>query len=179
MTTTVTRLYETSNQAAAAVTALKTAGFADDEINLIGPDAGTGGALIGAIMKTGATEDNARAFAEGVSKGGGLVTVYAPFGWGLKATNTLEKLKPVDVKITDTSAFSDDTGDGLASEVLGIPLLWRGGSSDVSIIRESRPASSASAGAPFSRATSGTAFSKLSSGTLGSWIGLPEVIKDR
>jgi hypothetical protein len=179
MTTTVTRLYETSKQASDAVTALKTAGFADDEIRLIGPDAGAGSALVAAIMKTGATEDNAKVYAEGVSKGGGLVTVYAPFGWGLKATNTLERMKPVAVRITDTGPFANDTGDALVSEVLGIPLLLRGGPPKAKLIHETRPASSATAGAPFSRATSGKPFSKLTSGTLGSWIGLPEIIRDR
>lgn len=99
----ITRLFDSREQAMAAVAELKQNGFSDDPIDVIGPAEGQGegesvgasdDALLASITRTGVPQARAEAYAEGVRRGGTVVAVRAPFGFASTATEILDRFNP-------------------------------------------------------------------------------------
>ncbi len=90
-----------------------------------GLGAATGG-LVGALADTGIPEQEAGAYAEGVRRGGTLVTVRADEGRVVRATEILNRFNPVDinqqVETSDASpAGGYDASAGPYSTATGAP----------------------------------------------------------
>lgn len=101
MTQTISRLYGSRDQAQAAVAALKT-NFFQDVYLVSGSDDAAGGTttsldeITNAIMQAYVLKAHAQIYAVGVSRGGALVTVHAPFGTGARATAILDGHGPIE-----------------------------------------------------------------------------------
>lgn len=107
MTHTISRMYANKADADAAVDDLKEHGFTPDEIFVVtAPEAtesasATGNELIveeiaDMIVLGYIHRGHAAEHAKKVAEGGVLVTVYAPFGAGFKATAILDRHHPID-----------------------------------------------------------------------------------
>ncbi|WP_204276917.1 hypothetical protein, partial [Escherichia coli] len=57
--------------------------------------------IVAAIIKGYVLKSHARVYAEGISKGGSLVTVHAPFGGAARAMRILDKFSPIDSGISE------------------------------------------------------------------------------
>ena len=100
MTQTINRIYASADQATAAVTELRTNGYQADEIHVVGPtdfDAGKNSSddIVVAIAKGHVLRSDAVILAEGIQKGGTLVTVHAVFGAAARALDILDKHGPI------------------------------------------------------------------------------------
>jgi BCD family chlorophyll transporter-like MFS transporter len=98
MTQTITRMYGSQDQAQAAAAALK-ANFFQDVYLVTGTDGGAPKSLddiTAAITQGYVLKAHAQVYAAGVSRGGVLVTVHAPFGSGGRATDILDSHDPID-----------------------------------------------------------------------------------
>jgi hypothetical protein len=94
MSTLIVRLYDTAEQARAAVAKLREAGFRDDAILELAP--GSAQSVASAIVAGRMMGHRAEFYAERVKQGRSLVAVEAPFGQGQAATNILDGFSPVD-----------------------------------------------------------------------------------
>ena len=100
MTQTINRIYASADQATAAVTELRRNGYQADEIHVVGPtdfDAGKNSSddIVVAITKGYVLRSDAVILAEGIQKGGTLVTVHAVFGAAARALDILDKHGPI------------------------------------------------------------------------------------
>ena len=135
MTQTITRIYANKTDADAAVADLRENGFAQDKIFFVGPPSNTTGAsatgnqaivdeITDAITRGYILKRHAAEYAKRVAQGGALVTVYAPFGFALKATVLLERHHPVESGVP-APVYPRATYDEAAplSSVLRLPVL--------------------------------------------------------
>jgi hypothetical protein len=141
MTKTVTGLFDHYSDATSAVDQLKAAGISDSDISIVSnnadgrykdndvaEDAGAGavagavvggaaGGLIGALTDSGVNERDAHVYAEGVRRGGTLVTAKVAEGRATEAEAILQRSNWVDLP-TRRSAYEGQgwTGFDHASE---------------------------------------------------------------
>jgi hypothetical protein len=109
MTQTITRIYGTEQQALDAVALLKEFDYAAELISLVtyasvvepgsnDEDAATE-SLVEAIAANWVPKWEARIYAEGVRRGGSLVSVRAPFGTAAQAIEILDSFEPIDAGV--------------------------------------------------------------------------------
>ncbi len=92
----ITRMYPSAAKATAAADELREEGFAD--VFVVTPPTANDvpvSAIAAQIAQGRVLLADARIYAKGVSEGGSLVTVHAPFGTGVLATNILESKGPI------------------------------------------------------------------------------------
>jgi hypothetical protein len=94
-------MYRTPEQAASAKTALEEVDYSD--VHLVSADSTSASIdeIIAAITKGNVLKAHARVYAEGISKGGSLVTVHAPFGGAARAARILGKYDPIESGISE------------------------------------------------------------------------------
>jgi len=127
MTQTISRLYGAAHDATACLADLKEHGFGQGEVYAVSPpppgqnDLST---LAAAIAQGNVLKAKAAIYAQGVAKGGTLITVHAPFGAAAKATAILDRHNPIDSGVSDP-AYPRITYDDAApfSSSLQIPAL--------------------------------------------------------
>ena len=153
MTTIVSRLYATQEQAAQAADLLTSTRFSAADVNLVTPPAEPDpapGALEDLILKGGVRPADAAAFATAVREGKSLVTGRAAWSLATPAIDILENFEPIESGVGDyehhvaetwhsASPFSDFLGwptlidsksssdllDGDSSSSLGLPTVTR------------------------------------------------------
>ena len=134
---TITRLYETAQQATHAVQELKRYGFDESLINVVAhdsadragavPAARDAAAAAASIMAGGVLRAEALDYAVAVQQGRSLVSVRAPFGTGAVAIGVLERCGPVDDDIQRARHVVAGWDDAAPfSSVLWIPALADG-----------------------------------------------------
>lgn len=176
MSTTITRLYSTDSDAAAAVSNLKKVGFLDEMITHIS-GVGNVGALEAAIERAGVPASHARVYAGQVAQGASLVTVDAPVFTSGRAAQILERYSPIDTGIAEPDVFqqaeiaviprhlSDPPttklldSDSYFSRLFGLPLLTNSDKQPTGLLTDSKP------------------FSTLSHGTTSSKLGIPTITR--
>ena len=125
----IVRMYDTAENANAAVSKLKNWGLTSDLISVISVAAtGTGEALKTALMAANIVRDNAKVYAQSAGAASTFVVVRAPFGIGCIAGDILGSCHPT--AIPDPTVDSDGpTWDDAAplSSALHLPVLaaWR------------------------------------------------------
>jgi len=127
MTQTISRLYGAASDATACLADLKEHGFGEGEVYAVSPpppgqnDLST---LAAAIAQGNVLKAKAAVYAQGVAKGGTLITVHAPFGAAAKATGILDRHNPIDSGVPDP-VYPRITYDDAApfSSSLQIPAL--------------------------------------------------------
>ena len=127
MTQTISRLYGAASDASACVADLKEHGFGQGEVYVVAPPPpgqNDLSALAATIAQGNVLKAKAAVYAEGVAKGGTLVTCHAPFGAAAKATAILDRHNPIDSGVADP-AYPRITYDDAApfSSSLQIPAL--------------------------------------------------------
>ena len=100
MTQTIHRMYATADVAAVVVKDLMANGFDGDEVHVVGhgdfePGKNSSDEVVTAITKGNVLRADAVILAEGIQKGGTLVTVHAVFGAAVKALDILDSHGPV------------------------------------------------------------------------------------
>lgn len=124
MTTIVTRLYAAEGKAVGAVEALKSK-FSETEVGVLTSKSAQKGDIEALVARTGVPKDAATIFADGIRKGGALVTVRAPWGFAGKVIKHLDSHGPVevDVPVTEYSIKPGWHESAPFSEWLGWPVL--------------------------------------------------------
>lgn len=143
MTTIITRLYAAEGKAVGAVEALKQK-FAEGQISLVTSKGGQKADVEASIAKTGVPRAAAVVYAEGVRKGGALVTVRAPWGFAKEVIKHLDRHGPIDAGVPEAE-YSIASGWHEAapfSNWLGWPVLEKFRSS-VRLVNDPAPLSSA------------------------------------
>ena len=153
MTTIVSRLYATEQQAAQAAEMLTSTRFSAADVNLVTPPTEPDlapSALEDLILKGGVRRADAAVFAKAVREGKSLVTVRAAWSLATPAIDILENFEPIESGVGDyehhvaetwhsASPFSDFIGwptlidskstsellDGNCSSSLGLPTVLR------------------------------------------------------
>jgi len=135
MSQTINRMYASYERAHRAAQELRTNRFDRfDEVHVVtlqgangadslGLDASTD-AVMAALMKAYVLKAHAKVFAEGIRRGGTLVTVHAGFGTAAAAMAVLERHGPIDSGVpdaTDPPVPWDEAAP--CSYVLGLPVL--------------------------------------------------------
>jgi hypothetical protein len=128
-------MYATPQIAAAAVDKLKANGFHERDVALVAYSGGHDrasnlpatnvDALTAEIMAARIPKAHARVYAEGVSRGGSLVTVHAMFGRGALATHILDSFDPIESGVAEPT-FPMGAWDDAApvSSALQMGVLW-------------------------------------------------------
>lgn len=101
MTQTIHRMYDSPERANLAADALRASRFERfDEVHVVGHsgdgDAASTDVIVAALMKAYVLKAHARVLAEGIRRGGTLVTVHAHFGTADAALTILERHGPID-----------------------------------------------------------------------------------
>ncbi len=156
----IVRMFETAEDAAAAVQELRAWGVAPDAIHRVTPDAasapGADDPVLAAVLQCFVLRADAVIYAARIRQGRSLVSVHAPLGFGLQATRILESHHPVDSGVPEEKAPLRDWDEGAPlSSALWLPVLSRGAT-------------------PFSKFWSLPVLVR-SGRTLGAALGLPEV----
>jgi len=101
MSQTISRMYKTPARAASAKAALEQEDYSD--VHLVSGDSARDSVdeIVAAITKGNILKSYARVYAEGIRKGGSLVTVHAPFGGAARAVRILGKFSPIDSGISE------------------------------------------------------------------------------
>lgn len=123
-------MFESGQQAQAAIQKLQERGFRADEVLLMAPASGQDLEVLLKTARSGEfiTSDNTRAVSKVLSEGRWVVTVKAPLGRGRAATDALEGSGALPS--TDLAPASvTSRPPRLFSEVIGMPLLTSGKSS--------------------------------------------------
>ncbi len=110
MMQTISRFYRERENAEAAATELRQAGFTDATINVVAPTQAPEEELLASVRRGGVAATHAEAFAEAVKRGETLVSVQPLFGWALTATAILRNHGPTDTGLaeqTDAEAPPD------------------------------------------------------------------------
>ena len=122
----ISRMYASAEAARAAAAELAEEGF--DDVHVVNPPSNPDApvsAIAAQIALGRVLLSDAKVFAEGVAKGGSLVTVHAPFGSGMLATSVLESHGPIaSGKPEPTPGRMWDEAAPLSS-ALQMDLLWR------------------------------------------------------
>ncbi len=127
MTQTISRMYGAASDASACVADLKEHGFGAGEVYAVSPPPhgqNDLSSIAAAIAQGNVLKAKAAIYAEGVARGGTLVTVHAPFGAAAKATAILNRHNPIDSGVADP-AYPRIAYDDAApfSSTLQIPAL--------------------------------------------------------
>jgi len=101
MTQTISRIYQVRENADAAATELKKAGFADHAIDMLAPAEAPDEQILARIRRSGVMATHAEVFAEGIKRGETLVSVQAQFGCAALATAILQKHSPTDTGLAE------------------------------------------------------------------------------
>ncbi len=101
MTQTISRFYQARENADAAATELRQAGFADHTINVLAPTKAPDEEVLASIRRGGVAATHAEVFAEGIKRGETLVSVQPLFGWALTATAILQRHGPTDTGLAE------------------------------------------------------------------------------
>jgi hypothetical protein len=124
MSQTISRMYKTPAQAASAKAALEDENYSN--VHLVSADS-AGASLddiVAAITRGYVLKSHARVYAEGIRKGGSLVTVHAPFGGAARATRILGKFSPVESGMSEPESHVMLWDDATPmSCVLQMPVL--------------------------------------------------------
>jgi hypothetical protein len=102
----IVALYDDSAGGERAVGALEEGGVRREELRLLFADnAGAAGDLIDSLIRLGIPEEEAQAYAEGVHRGGALVTARVPAGQAQRAADIIEQtVAPADAERTQARA---------------------------------------------------------------------------
>ena len=124
MTTIVTRLYAAEGKAVGALEALKHR-FSEAEISVLTAKSAQKADIEALVAKTGVPKEAAAIYAEGVRKGGALVTVLAPWGFAKQVIKHLDSHGPIEVKVPATEYTINPGWHESApfSEWMGWPVL--------------------------------------------------------
>jgi hypothetical protein len=163
----VTRVYDTHQKAAEAVSGLKQYGFTPDRITVI-----DGTADARQIAALGVPAAEASAYATAVAGGASLVSVDPPFGHALAATEIMDGCGPVEVDAGPAAprAATDDNAAPL-SDALHVPVLTGDKPSETYYLDNPSPLSSA-LGLPVLTKRSTSASLLPSDWTLSGMLGL-------
>jgi hypothetical protein len=104
MSQTITRLYGSHQHAVDAVNELRKYGFGDEDIHVVGGNGATTMSLAevaAAIMKGYVLKSEAMVYAEGVRRGGTLVTVHAPIGTAGRVIRILDSFAPTESGVAE------------------------------------------------------------------------------
>ncbi len=118
--TTITRMYETEQDAMAAVDALDAAGFLADEVSILTPadnDEAVEAAVRNGFLRAGSLTEVCYS---GLRNGRSVVSVKAQFGRGQGASNALQAGGPVDTDLIP-EYVSEDAAP--FSDLIGMPVL--------------------------------------------------------
>jgi len=107
MAQTIIRLYGSYDSAMQAAQALKSHGFAGDQIGLLGKPRGveaasSTGELVNTIKSIGVSGPEAEGYAEAVLNGGALLCVWPPYGRSLQASRIMDGFAPVSTDVPQT-----------------------------------------------------------------------------
>jgi hypothetical protein len=109
MTTLITRLYRTREEAEAARTALRADGCPGSRISLVsrspGPDATPAPHDLAAIQQAGVYPSAAKLYAPHVEEGAALLVVRAPFGAAVRTHEILDDFPDLDVGVPRVDAY--------------------------------------------------------------------------
>jgi len=96
MSQTISRMYGTPEQAMSAKAALEEHDYTD--VHLVSGDGASTSIedIVAAIVQGQVLRSHARVYAAGISRGGSLVTVHAPFSGAAKAMRILDKFSPIE-----------------------------------------------------------------------------------
>ena len=125
MTQTISRLFDSHDNAMRAATDLRRDRIWGGHVYVAGPaDGRSEEAIAEEVMKGYVLRAHARVYAAEISRGGTLVTVHAPFGYGVTAAHVLNKHNPIDLAVAGTQQPSR-TWDEAAplSSAIGLPAL--------------------------------------------------------
>ena len=129
MSQTIHRMYSSLERANLAADALRASRFERfDEVHVVGHksegDAASADAIVAALMKAYVLKGHARVLAEGIRRGGTLVTVHAHFGTADAALAILERHGPIDSGLSE-AADRPPAWDEAApcSSLLHMPVL--------------------------------------------------------
>jgi uncharacterized protein (TIGR02271 family) len=86
---------------------------------------GTAGGLIGALTQSGHDENEARAYAEGVRRGGTLVTVRADDSRAATAEAIMQRYSPTEVGTTGTAYHNEGSSDRSPMQVSNTGTAYR------------------------------------------------------
>ncbi len=158
----ITRIYDSYQQASAAISELKEFGVDDELIHLTTQSNGHAGAsadeVTRSVMAGWIIKSDAEVFAQAVLKGQSLVTVRAPFGMGVDVTEILDAHHPAESPVAEEQDRLQPWDEAAPlSSALGIP------------VRSDDPT-------PFSTFWHWPVLLKKP-GTLSSKLGLPEIIE--
>lgn len=126
---TVVGLYDHNSQAEAAVRELDSSGIASGGVNVVrGGDAMAGTGLVGELVSAGVPERHASLYAQGVSRGGTLVTVSAGDDVAHTATAILNRHNPIDIE-QRSSSWMTETASTPTADVTPASTMSVGGES--------------------------------------------------
>ena len=121
MSTTITRLYASREQADAAVSLLKGHGLYAAEIHRVD---GSAGNLPAAILQGGVPQGDAMVYAPLVAAGASLVSATARFGLAAKAMKSMDSCKPMETAVETAEHFNGTKTEATPlSTFLNIPTL--------------------------------------------------------
>lgn len=129
MSQTISRMYQSHARATEAAEALRNGrevSFAEVYVCSSQTTGGTPStdAIVAALVDSYVLKSHAAIYADGIRRGGALVTVHAPFGTAVTAIETLERFDPIDSGVTESSdvlpAWNDATP---VSSLLNLPVL--------------------------------------------------------
>jgi hypothetical protein len=126
MSQTINRMYGSYEDAKAAFAELAKNRYKDIHLVGYGTDAAAPAIddIVASIMSGYVVRAEAKIYAQGVQKGGSLVTVHAPFGTARKALWIMDKYGPIESGIPDT-VFASRSWDEATpiSSALNVPVL--------------------------------------------------------
>lgn len=189
MSQNISRMYASHDQALKAANDLRNSRFARfTSVNMVShndaPEAGID-AIAMAVMKGYVLKSQAKVYAQGIQRGGSLVTVNAPFGTAIAAMQIMDQHGPIDSGVVEPKdrlpAWDDATPVSCA---LNLPVLLDNDASFSAfwslplLIKRSNTVtpSRATSSAPFT-GTFGMALLSSKATILSSLFGLPVLLK--
>lgn len=128
MTTMISRLYATPQQADMVASDLRRVYFTDYDIQVARADESmtTMADAVAAVRRTGVHRADAQAYAEALGQGATLLTVHAPWGGAAKAIEVMDRHGPLPKPVRQTEYYAGFSGGPyFLSEMIGWPLLAR------------------------------------------------------
>lgn len=127
MSQTISRMYDSVERANAAAHALRNhhyIRFTDVHVTSRAAADVSAEGIVAELLKVYILKAHARVYADGILRGGALVTVHAAFGTAVTALETLDEFGPVDsgvAEVRDRPRPWDDAAP--CSSALGLPVL--------------------------------------------------------
>lgn len=136
MTQTISRMYSSPDHGLAAVEELRKYRVYEDRVHIVLPpaapaDDAAGGSsfdsIVAAITDDYVLRSRARIYAEGIRRGGTLVTVHAQWGSAVLATEILDRFAPIDSGVPEPEPSRAMLWDEAAplSSGLQMPVFYR------------------------------------------------------